>query len=96
MLFSESTSVDLAGKPPPARPRRARVNTRGFPMKKIALFAAVAAGSLALAACGGEKPAEEATTVAEETAAATDASAAASEDAAAATDAAAAPAEEAK
>ena len=65
-------------------------------MKKIALFAAVAAGSLALAACGGEKPAEEATTVAEETAAAADASAAASEDAAAATDAAAAPAEEAK
>lgn len=64
-------------------------------MKKIALFAAVAAGSLALAACGGEKPAEEATTVAEETAAA-DATAAASEDAAAATDAAAAPAEEAK
>lgn len=64
-------------------------------MKKIALFAAVAAGSLALAACGGEKPAEEATTVAEETAAA-DATATASEDAAAATDAAAAPAAEAK
>ena len=64
-------------------------------MKKIALFAAVAAGSLALAACGEKK--EEAAPVAEETAAATDAaadaSAAASDAAGAAAAVEAAPAE---
>jgi hypothetical protein len=66
---------------------------RGFPMKKIALFAAVAAGSLALAACGEKKDeavaaaetASEAAVVA--TDAASDAAGAASDAAAAATDA---------
>jgi hypothetical protein len=61
-------------------------------MKKIALFAAIAAGSLAVAACGGEKPAEEAAATATEAAAvASDAAEvatdAASDAAAAATDA---------
>ena len=54
-------------------------------MKKIVMFAAIAAGSLALAACG-EKKAEEAVPEAVETAAAptADVTAAASDDAAAA------------
>lgn len=61
-------------------------------MKKIALFAAIAAGSLAVAACGGEKPAEDAAATATEAAAvASDAAEvatdAASDAAAAATDA---------
>ena len=58
-------------------------------MKKIALFTAIAAGSLAIAACGAKK--EEAPVV-EDSAAApvADTSAAASEDAGMATDAAAA------
>jgi hypothetical protein len=63
-------------------------------MKKIALFAAVAAGSLALAACG-EKKEDEAVAAAETaseaavvaTDAASDAAGAASDAAAAATDA---------
>lgn len=59
-------------------------------MKKIALFAAVAAGSLALAACGEKK--EDAAVAAAETAteAAADATDAASEAVGAASDAAAA------
>ncbi len=55
-------------------------------MKKIALFAAIAAGSLAIAACGEKK--DEAAVTSEETAAATDAAPAASDDATGATDAA--------
>jgi hypothetical protein len=61
-------------------------------MKKIALFAAVAAGSLALAACGGEKKEEavDAAAVATDAAAdASDAAVTASDAAAVATDAAA-------
>ena len=55
-------------------------------MKKIALFAAIAAGSLAIAACGEKK--EEAAMTSEETAASTEAAPAGSEDAmAASTDA---------
>ena len=51
-------------------------------MKKIVLFAAIAAGSFALTACG-EKKAEEAVTAVDSAAAmTTDATAAASEDAA--------------
>lgn len=70
-------------------------NTRGLRMKKIALFAAVAAGSLALAACGEKK--EEAPVAEETAAAASDAgSDAAAADAGAATDAAAASSEAAK
>jgi hypothetical protein len=66
-------------------------------MKKIALFAAIAAGSLAVAACGGEKPAEEAAATATEAAAdATDAAAVATDAASEAVDAAAASSEEAK
>lgn len=61
-------------------------------MKKIALFAAVAAGSLALAACG-EKPAEEAVAAAET---ATEAAAVATDAASEAVDAAAATTEEPK
>ena len=57
-------------------------------MKKIALFAAIAAGSLAISACGKKDDAP----MAEDSAAApvADASAAATEDAGTATDAAAA------
>ena len=65
-------------------------------MKKIALFTAIAAGSLAIAACGAKK--DEAAPVAEDSAAApvADTSAAASDDAGMATDAAAAASEPAK
>lgn len=51
-------------------------------MKKIVMFTAIAAGSLALAACGEKKAEEAATAVDTAAAMAPDATAAASEDAA--------------
>ena len=51
-------------------------------MKKILMFTAIAAGSLALAACGEKKAEEAATAVDTAAAMAPDATAAASEDAA--------------
>ena len=53
-----------------------------FHMNKIVLFAAIAAGSLALTACGAKKAEEGATAVESAAAMTTDATAAASEDAA--------------